>query len=247
MNQRSDASSPTVLLRGVMRNLQVKETTSEFFFTAADKTNMGAAGALAAAVGLSGVAAGMASMSLEETHETVTQMNFELDGKQVEALVWMCPFDEGQEVDVVAEKIADRYKAFAVANPKNRTIAMYPHAASGRISHYKSTGIALAKLFFAVVLVCLFLISLSVWLNQAQADWRSFLGILAGGIILTSTIFAVIGVRIAAKYMPFVRIAEGVFRAMGWKDVERINLRKQTLKNKKPGDDPYLGVYYFRY
>lgn len=244
---KKEITEKTVLLQGVIDRLVIKQTTAEFFFSESDQMKMGATGTLAAAMGLSGVAAGMASMSTDETREVVTQMNFELNGDSVEALVWMCPFEEGQNVCVVAEKFGDYYKAFAVADPDRKTIAMYPHVSSGRIAHYKTTASAMVKFLFGFSVFGFFLGALFWWLSGGSSDWSGYIYVYSGGMSLTILIFVVIGVRISARYMPFVRIAEGVFRTMGWQNVERINLRRQTLENKKPGDDPYLGAYYFRY
>ena len=57
----------------------------------------------------------------------------------------------------------------------------------------------------------------------------------------------VIAWRIAKKFMGFVRLAEGIFTAFGWKDVKNIDLPASTKKTKQPGDAGVLGVLYFRH
>lgn len=64
---------------------------------------------------------------------------------------------------------------------------------------------------------------------------------------MASLMFAIIGFNISRKYLPFVRIAESVFTALGWQDVKRINLRKHTMKTIRPDDPPALGPFFFRY
>ncbi|WP_434031761.1 putative type VI secretion system effector [[Pseudomonas] boreopolis] len=102
---------------------------------------MAATGALAAAMGLSGMAAGMAAMSVEEMSEPVTKASFDLDGKHVDALLWNWPFKEGDEIQVVAEPTNDgRYTGFAVLDPKERIIVLYPHVSAGSKVHWKSVS-----------------------------------------------------------------------------------------------------------
>jgi len=42
-------------------------------------------------------------------------------------------------------------------------------------------------------------------------------------------------------------MAEKIFLALGWKDIERIDLRKVTKQKRKPTDPPALGDTFFRY
>lgn len=78
-------------------------------------------------------------------------------------------------------------------------------------------------------------------MGEVVVVWDRWRGVLA------STILAIIGFNVARKYLPFVHIAEGVFTALGWRDVKRVNLRKQTLKTIHPDDPSALGVFYSRY
>ncbi|MGX8285542.1 putative type VI secretion system effector [Xanthomonas oryzae] len=84
--------------------MNVTNTTAEVFFRAGDREGMAATGAAAAALGLSGAAAGMVAMSMEEMSEPVSQVSFELDGILVNALLWNWPFKEGDEVKAVVER-----------------------------------------------------------------------------------------------------------------------------------------------
>nr|WP_154298252.1 hypothetical protein [Xanthomonas oryzae] len=57
----------------------------------------------------------------------------------------------------------------------------------------------------------------------------------------------VIGYRMGRRFDVFVSMAERIFSALGWKDVQRINLREITKKKRKPTDPPALGDTFFRY
>ncbi|PPU92215.1 hypothetical protein XpopCFBP1817_12540 [Xanthomonas populi] len=55
------------------------------------------------------------------------------------------------------------------------------------------------------------------------------------------------GYRIGTKFNTFVNMAERIFWALGWKDVQHIDLRKITKRKRKPSDPPALGDTFFRY
>lgn len=236
----------TRVLRGSIRNLEVQETTVDAFQGDELRVRSGAAGALSAAAGLSGIAAGMVATSMDEMREGAFGVSFEIDGQPVRGVLWNCPFKEGDDVEVVAEKIDNHWNAFAVARPKDCIISLFPHAVSGEAAHYKTSLLVWIKIAVAVVLLGIGMFGVAE-LVSAEPNWNRWLSLALAGGGGASVVFAVIGVLISRKYLPFVRIAEGVFTALGWEDVKRINLRKKTLKNIRPDDPPALGVFYFRY
>nr|WP_275895737.1 putative type VI secretion system effector [Xanthomonas oryzae] len=120
-------------LNGVLSNVTVRNTSAEIFFRSRDSDGMAATGVVAAAMGLSGAAAGMAAMSMDEMKEPVCQVSFDIDGKHVEAVLWNWPFKNGDEVQVVVEPAPNGgYTGFAVLDPKDRVIVLYPHVSAGR-------------------------------------------------------------------------------------------------------------------
>ncbi len=244
-----EKQNTTVVLRGTLRNLEVQETTIDAFQGDELRAKTGATGVLAAAAGLSGIAAGMVVMSMDEMREGAFGVGFEIDGKPVKGVLWNCPFEEGDDVEVVAERADNHWNAFAVARPKDRIISLFPHVVSGEIAHYKTSISVWIRIALACFLIVLVLGGAAGWLSGFDADdWSYFLLVaVLGGGGLASGIFAIIGFNVARKYLPFVRIAEGVFTTLGWQDVKRINLRKQTLKTIRADDPPALGVFYFRY
>nr|WP_309303073.1 putative type VI secretion system effector [Xanthomonas oryzae] len=109
------------------------------FLSASDQGGMAATGAVAAALGLSGAAAGMVAMSMEEMKEPVSKVSFDVGGRHVEALLWNWPFKEGDEVQVVAEPTKGGvYIGFAVLDPKEKIIVLYPHVSAGGRAHWKN-------------------------------------------------------------------------------------------------------------
>ncbi|QGJ68110.1 hypothetical protein FDU21_22725 [Xanthomonas oryzae pv. oryzae] len=91
------------VLSGILSNVKVKNTTADIFFRAGDREGIATTGVVAATMGLSGAAAGMVAMSMDEMKEPVCQVSFDIDGKHVEALLWNWPFKDGDHVQVVAE------------------------------------------------------------------------------------------------------------------------------------------------
>lgn len=210
------------------------------------RTRTGAAGALAAAAGLSGIAAGMVAMSMDEMRKGAFGVRFEIDGIPVHGVLWNCFFRDGDEVEVVAEDMGDYWNAFAVARPADRTIALFPHVVSGEVAHYKTSFVVWLKLM-GVMLLIGFVVFGAVGAFDKSVSWWDVLQLVLGGGVGASLIFAIIGIRVSRKYLPFVRIAESVFTALGCEDVKRINLRKHAMKTIRPDDPPALGPFYFRY
>ncbi|ACD58194.1 ISXo2 putative transposase [Xanthomonas oryzae pv. oryzae PXO99A] len=119
--------------------MTVRNTSAEIFFRSSDSDGMAATGVVAAAMGLSGAAAGMAAMSMDEMKEPVCHVSFDIDGKHVEAVLWNWPFKNGDEVQVVVEPAPNGgYTGFAVLDPKDRVIVLYSHVSAGRKSHWKN-------------------------------------------------------------------------------------------------------------
>jgi len=238
------------VLSGTLRNVKVTNTTAEVFFRAGDREGMAATGVAAAALGLSGAAAGMAAMSMEEMSEPVCQVSFDIDGKHVEALLWNWPFKEGDEVQAVVEPSSSGdFTGFAVLDPKEQIIVLYPHVSAGGRSHWKNV-IRLSAMvsMFCVALGCFVIIFLTYFAGGLRGDdFRAlinFLPVIAG---LSFLMFFVIGCRMGRRFTAFIRMAEPIFTVLGWRDVKNINLRKTTKAKKKPTDPPAMGDSYFRY
>jgi len=188
----------------------------------------------------------MVTMSMSEMREGAFGVSFDIDGKHVRGVLWNCPFQDGEYVEVVAEPLDDHWNAFAIARPDDRIVSLFPHVVSGRYAHYRSTLKAL--LWFLVVFIGIaYSMAIAFWWLNGAPNPDVFFSALMGGAALTVAIFSIIAASVSRKYLPFVRMAEMVFSALGWKDVKNINLRKQTMRSIRPDDPPALGPFYFRY
>jgi len=53
--------------------------------------------------------------------------------------------------------------------------------------------------------------------------------------------------RIGSRFTRYARMADSIFKSLGWPKAQRINLRRITKQKRQPGDHPALGDTYFRY
>lgn len=241
------AESVTRLLRGRIQGLTKKRCRRDFIFTANDRTNMGTTAIAAGLMGLGGIAAGLGAMAVD-TSEEADLLEFELDGMTVKAWVWMSVFNEGDEVEVVAEPDGDSWQGYGIRRIGDRIVALHPHCSRGRHAHYKASCTWFFRLVGSLVLAAYLIIAaLSLFSGDSIREFASFALAVIPGMLISVAIFGVIAYRISRKYMGFVRLAEGVFRVFGWEGVKNIDLPAVTKKSKQPGEPGALGVLYFRY
>ncbi|WP_425526893.1 putative type VI secretion system effector [Xanthomonas oryzae] len=234
------------VLSGILSNVKVKNTTAGIFFRAGDREGIATTGVVAATMGLSGAAAGMVAMSMDEMKEPVCQVSFDIDGKHVEALLWNWPFKDGDHVQVVAEPAGtDFFTGFAVLEPDEKIIVLYPHVLAGGRAHWRNVIILslLAGAVSTFIVLCVLVVIGEVIGISLLARPLFTLGC----FLLGTALFFLIGLNIGRRFKPFIEMAEPIFTLLGWKDVKNINLRKITKEKKKPTDPPAMGDSYFRY
>ncbi|HGM6069938.1 TPA: putative type VI secretion system effector [Stenotrophomonas maltophilia] len=231
---------------GIISDLRVKHVVENVFWREGDPSGIAATGAIAAALGLSGPAAGMAMMSAEEMAEPVTRVEFRLGETQVEGLLWNWPFSEGDRVKIVGSR-GDNKKFFAlsVLDEDKRLIVSYPHISSGSGAHW--IGVLKYTLIFALPSAALFTLSIGVAsIDEAPLDWffLKWLIYTFSGCVFVSCI---IGVGIGSRFARYTRMADSIFKSLGWVNGKYINLRRITKLNRSVDDHPALGDTYFRY
>ena len=235
------------LLRGRIRNLRKIRCRRDFMFTSDDRTKMGATAVVASLAGLGGVATGLGAMAIDTTEEAEL-LEFELDGVMVRAWVWMSVFNEGDEVEVVAEPDGNAWLGYSVRRVSDRIVALYPHCSRGRNAHYKVSVAWFLKLTGCIVLAAyLLMAAISFFSGDSFREFASFALAMVPAMLISSTILGVIAYRISRKYLGFVRLAERVFHVFGWSDVKNIDLPAITKMSKKPDDPGALGILFFRY
>jgi hypothetical protein len=232
------------LLHGTIKNLRKTRTTHDFMFTQTDRNRMGAASVAAAMEGLGGLAIGLAGSAMD-TADEADLLEFELDGKPIRAWVWWSMFQDGDDVEIVAEPMGDVWQAYGIRRPTDKMLALHPHCSRGRLAHYKASLkwylIGFSVVFSFWVLTGIFYMAFGgISLNTTYIGYA--MGLLGGGAI-----YGIIAWRVSRKFMGFVELAERIFTVFGWKDVKNIDLPAITKKNKKLGDPAALGTLFFRY
>ena len=231
-------------IQTTLSDLRVERGHASFVFTPTDQTGMGMVAVAAAAMGQAGAASGLLVQS-SDLEEAAYRVSFTLDGKPASGWLWFAPFRNGDAVDVVARWQGDHYEVMAMVRPADRTVALYPHLSRGRKAHWK----AVWKIWFWGVTIfgggvmILGALIMSIGSSGYMSDiFHGALVVLAGFYAF----FALAALQIGFQRMRFVKVAERAFRALGWKDVENINLVKSS-KPRRPDDPPELGTFYFRY
>ncbi len=231
---------------GIISDLRVKHVVENLFWRESDPSGIAATGAIAAALGLSGPAAGMAMMSAEEMAEPVTRVEFRLGETKVEGLLWNWPFGEGDRVKVVGKRGEDgKFFALSVLDENKRLIVSYPHVSSGSWAHW--IGVMKYTLMFALPSAALYVLVAGFGsINEGPWDWYSLKRFFYIFLSCVS-VSCIIGIRIGSRFTRYARMADAIFKSLGWVNGKYINLRRITKLNKSVDDHPALGDTYFRY
>jgi hypothetical protein len=231
-----------VKLSGSVRNLKVTRASACFVFTQTDQTKMGVVAFAAAVAGLGGQAIATAS-NASAMEEEADYLEFELDGQPVKGWVWRSPFREGDEVSVAVERKPDgHWEAFGVQRPSDKTIALYPHCSRGRARHYKN-----AVWWWLVGwggFVSVIFSTAGIYVFGRKLVTHPEPGFAAIGLMC---FFGLMTLSLSRKWLPFVRLAEKVFRALDIPDPSNVDLVKSSKAQRTKYDPGEFGTFYFRY
>ena len=231
-----------VKLSGTVRNLKVTRTSASFVFTQTDQTKIGVVAVAAAIAGLGGQAMATAS-NASAMEEEADYLEFDLDGLPVKGWVWRNPFNEGDVVNVAAERKPNgHWEAYGVQRPRDKTVALYPHCSRGRARHIKNA--AWWWFFGWGGWVLIFFIPLSFYLMGPTIFSDHGLYYSVTGLM---TFFGVMTFSLSRKWMPFVRLSEKVFRALDLPNPSNVDLVKSSKRQRTEQDPGEFGTFYFRY
>jgi hypothetical protein len=240
----TDQTAPGLVKRtGTISNYTVKRGDASFVFTEADKTKLGVLAVAAGLAGLGGQAIATAGFAAS-TEEAADYVEFDLDGSPVKGWVWRSPFKEGDQVEVVGEINGSYLEVAAIARPADHIIALYPHCSRGRSRHVwnalkwwtiSTAGFLGGTLFFLLVAGS----PQSILNGWSEGGNYAVLGVVI--------FFALMFSSLTRKWMPFVRVAEKVFKALGWPNPGAVDLVKSSKAKRRPEDPGEYGTFYFRY
>ncbi len=230
-----------IKISGTIRHYNCERGEASFVLTRKDKARMGMVSVALAAAGMGGQAIATAS-NAASLQEEADYVEFDLDGKKVKGWLWRSPFKEGDAVDAAVAWQGEYFELVALAKPADRTIALYPHCVRGRRAFYMLVfhwwlifaGIfppVAAFIFYSFEPFNRYLFQLPFWIC-----W--------GGLIASAT-FVIF--MLMLQWTPFGKAAQRVFSVLGLKDPSGVDLKKTTKAQRKPGDPPEMGAFFFRY
>lgn len=230
-----------IKISGEIKGYVSHRDEASFVLTKKDKTGMGMVSFALAAAGMGGQAIATASNSTN-LQEEADHVEFELDGKKVQGWLWRSPFKNGDVVDAVVVWQGEYFELVAVAKPADRLIALYPHCVRGRRAFY--TLVFRWWFIFAgispPVFTFIFLWASGFTRHLFQLPfWIAWGGFAAGW---TFIIF-----MLMRQWTPFGKAAQRVFSVLGLKDPSGVDLKKTSKAQRKPGDPPEMGAFFFRY
>ncbi|WP_343742491.1 putative type VI secretion system effector [Herbaspirillum huttiense] len=240
---RMKTDEDLLMVSGVIKNYECTRAEASFVLTRNDQRVMEMSAVANALAGMGGVATSqMANASNIE--EVADYLSFDIDGEKYKGWVWRSPFAEGDVADVIYRRTINGKELVAIARPSDRMIALYPHCSRGVLAHWRSVLNAwliwVVFLISIVVFTCLgFVLGFTAEIFLDMTNYY----ILAFLIIF----FSAFTINMGFKLLPFARVAERVFAALGWGNPSRIDLKKLSKEKRKDGDPGEHGTFYFRY
>jgi len=230
-----------IKISGTIRHYTCERGEASFVLTRRDKARMGMVSVALAVAGMGGQAIATAS-NAASLQEEADYVEFDLNGKEVKGWLWRSPFKEGDVVDAAVAWQGYYFELVALAKPSDRMIALYPHCVRGRRAFY--TLVFRWWIVFAGIFppTCTSLIIWASGFNDFFFEfpfWATWAGFSAGW---TFIIF-----MLMRQWMPFGKASQRVFSVLGLKDPSGVDLKKTTKAQRKQGDPPEMGAFFFRY
>ena len=154
-------------------------------------------------------------------------VNVQINNEIYRGWVGDCPFEAGDEVEVVVEWQNDHYELYAIAKPDERIISVCPNCFRGRWAYFFYTFPRTIIIWFISLLVITFFMSNSI--DELLSLNKSFLNRVLV-IAYNMGFIAILGLYMAIKdsLTTKVKIAEQIFKALNLEKLTRIDLRKKT-------------------
>ena len=133
---------PLQKFSGTLVRMSRERTNQSFAPGEHDQQVVGAIAVGAALVGAAGQAATLATVASDPS-EPADWVECELDdGTKFHGWLWRSPFKKGDAVEIIATTTTEgndqRHRLFAMARPRDRLVALYPHCSRGRYAHWKA-------------------------------------------------------------------------------------------------------------
>jgi hypothetical protein len=233
---------------GIIKGYKSIRSSASFVFTETDKNHMGVVAIAAALAGLGGQAIAVASnaTSLEEEADF---LEFKLGDKTLKGWVWRSPFEDGDEVRVAAEWNGEYFEIFGIARPRDRMIALYPHCSRAKTRHILN---AVKWWLIVSIGIQLFVTIFTYFISDLQETlelWGELMSMTAGRWLIggLTVVLGIATFSMTRQWMPFVRVAEKVFRTLELPNARNLDLVKSSKSQRTDKDAAEFGSFYFRY
>lgn len=233
-----------VLLRGIITGLTKRRASYDTVFTEADKEAMERTAVVAALAGLNDIALNL-STSTQFTDTVGDLVTFSLNGEQIRAWIWLSVFENGDEVEVVAEQAESGWVGYAIRRCSDGILSVHPHCERGSRALFKNL-LKWSVLFWSGCALIITLIQVVMVVNDSDG-WQT---LLVGGLLAWLTIEVVaifIAYRIWRRFKRQLPMANRIFSTFGWRKPSGVDLPKASKRLKRPDDTWQMGKLIFRY
>lgn len=227
-------------LSGKITRYRCSRSSASFVLSRNDQQAMGIVAIAAALGGLGGQATSVAGHA-NDIEEAADYLDLDIGGKIAKGWVWQSPFRENDIVDVAARWQGEHYEIYGIARPVDRTIALYPHCSRTKTRHIKSV------LKWWIICNTLFFGSLMAWYVYLDGFNLFYKPDFYWIHSILMAVFILMFYSLSKKFMPFVNLAEKIFKTLGLPNAQNIDLVKSSKAQRTAEDPPEFGTFYFRY
>ncbi len=156
-------------------------------------------------------------------------VNVQINNEIYRGWVGDCPFQVGDEVEVVVEWQNDHYELYAIAKPDERIISVCPNCFRGRWAYFFYT---FPRAIITLLIILLVMTGFYIHYNDLDSvltldeEYTEYISVLIFffGSLTTLALYMAIKDSLTTK----VKIAEQIFKALNLEKLTRIDLRKKT-------------------
>ncbi|WP_334324916.1 putative type VI secretion system effector [Gilliamella apicola] len=156
-------------------------------------------------------------------------VNVQINNEIYRGWVGDCPFEAGDEVEVVVEWQNDHYELYAIAKPDERIISVCPNCFRGRWAYFFYT---FPRAIITLLIILLVMTGFYIHYNDLDSvltldeEYTEYISVLTFffGSLTTLALYMAIKDSLTTK----VKIAEQIFKALNLDKLTRIDLRKKT-------------------
>ncbi|WP_081065539.1 putative type VI secretion system effector [Burkholderia territorii] len=242
----SKLATAAVLLRGTIMGLEKRRAAYESVFTEPDKQAMERTAVVAALAGLNDIALNL-STSTEFTDTVGDRVTFRLNGEEVRAWIWLSVFENGDEVEVVAERAESGWVGYAIRRCSDGILSVHPHCERGSRAVLKFF-LKWSMLFWTGcgLVVTLLVVALAMS-NGMPNGWGGSVGVFAFAWMVWEVTAVSIAYRVSRRFKRQLPMANTIFSTFGWKDPPNVDLPNASKKLRQPEDTWQMGKLIFRY